>query len=163
MSGSLCSDLCEHNKIQLGQCLSTVPEKQIYEADWEDKQVILKINVTWFKQFSIRRDMKDSDAAAMYKNDVSARVRTMFGDCSQCHKLTSALAILGDSNSDGMVTGTEAKTFISLLQFIEPLMLIALNDSKHTVDFYGYCGGLYTQSRKCLLSPQKYLQLPGNC
>ena len=109
MPGSLCSDLCEHNKIQLGQCLSAVPEKQIYEAEWEVKQVILKINVTCFKEFSIRQDIKDSDAAAMYKNDVSARARTMFGDCSQCHKLTSALAILGDGNSDGIVTGTEPK------------------------------------------------------
>ena len=159
---------CEHNKIQLGQCLSTVPEKQIYEADWEDKQVILKINVTWFKEFSIRRDMKDSDAAAMYKNDVSARARTMFGDCSQCHKLTSALAILGDSNSDGIVTGAEAKTFISLLQFIEPLMLIALNDSKHTVDFCWYCGGLYAVEKVPLIASKIFgttwelLELPGD-
>lgn len=168
MSGSLCSDLCEHNKIQLGQCLSAVPEKQICEAEWEVKEVVLKINVTWFKEFAIRQEVKDSDAAAMYMNDVSARARTMFGDCSQCHKLTSALAILGDGNSDGIVTGTEAKTFISLLQFIEPLMLIALNDSKHTVDFYGYCGGLYAVEKVPLIASEIFgttwelLELPGN-
>jgi len=53
------------------------------------------------------------------------------------------LLLLGDGNSDGSVTAAEARTFISLLQQMEAMMLMTLNESKHTVDFYGYCGGLY--------------------
>ena len=143
VSGSLCSDLCERNTFHLGQCLSTVPTKKIYDADWEGTQVILKAKMCWFEEFVRRQNITDNDAVASYKDDVSSRVRTLFGDCARCSELTSVLMSLGDGNSDGTVTGSEARTFISLLQNIEPMMLMALNESKHTVDFYGYCGGLY--------------------
>ena len=143
VSGSLCSDLCKLNNIHLGQCLSTVPEKQIYDADWRGRQVILKINVTWFKKFGKLQNITDNEAVASYKNDVSSRVTTLFGDCPRCSELTSVLASLGDANGDRSVTSVEARTFISLLQYMEPVMSMALNESKHTVDFYGYCGGLY--------------------
>ena len=143
VSGSLCSDLCERNNFHLGQCLSTVPEKKIYDADWKGKEVILKANMCWFEEFAKRQNITDNDAVILYKNDVSFRVRTLFGDCPRCSELTSVLMSLGDGNSDGTITGSEARTFISLLQHIEPMMLMALNGSKHTVDFYGYCGGLY--------------------
>ena len=143
MSGSLCSDLCEQNNFHLGRCLSTVPEKKIYDADWKGREVILKVNMSWFEEFAKRQNITDNDAVILYKNDISFRVRTLFGDCPRCSELTSVLMSFGDGNSDGTITGSEARTFISLLQHIEPMMLMALNGSKHTVDFYGYCGGLY--------------------
>lgn len=143
ISGTLCSDLCERNNIQLGNCLSTVPEKKIYDGDWKGKQVVLKVNMSWFEETKKRQDITDNDAVVSYRRDISSRVRTLFGDCCGCSELTSLLVSLGDGDSDGTVTGSEARTFVSLLQHIEPVMLMALNESKHTVDFYGYCGGLY--------------------
>ena len=143
MSGPLCSDLCKQNNIHLGKCLTTVPDKKIYDGTWHGKSVILKVNMSWFEKFQERLKITDSDVASSYQNDVSSRVNTLFGNCTQCNKLAFRLLSFGDGNSDGSVTAAEARTFISLLQHIEPMMLMTLNESKHTVDFYGYCGGLY--------------------
>ena len=143
MSGPLCSDLCEQNNIHLGKCLTTVPDKKIYDGTCHGKSVILKVNMSWFEEFQELQKITDNDVASSYQNDVSSRVNSLFGNCSQCTKLVSRLLLLGDGNSDGSVTAAEARTFISLLQLIEPMMLMTLNESKHTVDFYGYCGGLY--------------------
>ena len=143
VSGPLCSDLCKQNNIHLGKCLTTVPDKKIYDGTWHGKSVILKVNMSWFEEFQERLKITDSDVASSYKNGVSSRVNTLFGNCTQCNKLVSRLVSFGDGNSDGSVTAAEAKTFISLLQHIEPMMLMTLNESEHTVDFYGYCGGLY--------------------
>ncbi|KAL9984128.1 hypothetical protein ACROYT_G006389 [Oculina patagonica] len=143
VSGPICSDLCEQNNIHLKKCLTTVPDKKIYDGEWHGTSVILKVNMSWFKEFEESQKITDSDAASSYQNDVSSRVNTLFGNCSQCNKLASLLLLLGDGDGDGSVTAAEARTFISLLQHVEPMMLMALNESKHTVDFYGYCGGLY--------------------
>ena len=143
MSGPLCSDLCKQNNIILGKCLTTVPDKKIYDGKWHGRSVILKVNMSWFEEFQERQKITDSDVASFYQNDVSSRVNTLFGNCTQCKKLVSRLLSLGDGDSDGSVTAAEARTFISLLRHVEPMMLMTLNESKHTVDFYGYCGGLY--------------------
>ena len=143
MSGPLCSDLCKQNNIHLGKCLTTVPDKKIFDGTWHGKSVILKVNMSWFEAFQERQKITDNDVASSYQNDVLFRVNSLFGNCRQCNKLASRLLLLGDGNSDGSVTAAEARTFISLLQHMEPMMLITLNESKHTVDFYGYCGGLY--------------------
>ena len=120
-----------------------MPDKKIYDGEWQGRSVILKVNMSWFEEFEERQKITDSDAASSYQNDVSSRVNTLFGNCSQCNKLVSLLLSLGDGDGDGSVTAAEARTFISLLQHVEPMMLMALNESMHTVDFYGYCGGLY--------------------
>lgn len=120
-----------------------MPDKKIYDGTWHGQNIILKFNMSWFEEFQERQKVTDSDVVSSYQNDVSSRVNTLFGDCTQCKKLASRLVLLGDGNSDGSVTAAEARTFISLLQHIEPMMLMTLNESKHTVDFYGYCGGLY--------------------
>lgn len=143
VSGPLCSDLCEQNNIRLVKCLTTVPDKKIYDGTWHGKSVILKVNMSWFEEFKERQKITDNDVASSYQSDVSSRVNSLFGNCSQCTKLVSRLLLLGDGNSDGSVTAAETRTFISLLQHMEPMMLMTLNESKHTVDFYGYCGGLY--------------------
>ena len=143
VAGPVCSDLCEQNNIHLGKCLTTVPDKKIYDGTWHGKGVILKVNMSWFEEFQERQNLTDNDVASSYQSDVSSRVKSLFGNCSQCNKLVSRLLLLGDGNSDGPVTAAEARTFISLLQHMEPMMLMTLNESKHTVDFYGYCGGMY--------------------
>ena len=120
-----------------------MPDKKIYDGTWHGKSVILKVNTSWFEEFQERQKITNSDVAPSYQDDVSSRVNTLFGNCSQCKKLVSRLLLLGDGNSDGSVTAAEARTFISLLQQMEAMMLMTLNESKHTVDFYGYCGGLY--------------------
>ena len=147
MSGSLCSDLCEQNNIHLGKCLSTVTEKKVYDGEWHGRQVILKVNINWFMEFKEHQKQRDSDLVSSFENDVSAWVETLFGDCSQCNTLVSQLLSLGDSNDDKVVTASEARTFNSLLYQEEPFMLMALNESKHSVDFYGYCGGLYVTEK----------------
>ena len=143
MSGPLCSDLCKKNNIHLGKCLTSVPDKKIYDGTWHGRGVILKVNMTWFEEFRERQKITDNDVTSSYQNDVVSRVNSLFGKCRQCNKLASRLLLLGDGNSDGSVTAAEARTLISLLQHMEPMMLMTLNQSKHTVDFYGYCGGLY--------------------
>ena len=110
---------------------------------WYGKSVILKVNMSWFEEFQERLKITDSDIPSSYQNDVSSRVNTLFGNCTQWKELVSRLLSLGDGDSDGSVTAAEARTFISLLQHMEPMMLITLNESKHAVNFYGYCGGLY--------------------
>ena len=157
VSGPLCSDLCERNNIHLGQCLSSVPEKKIYDGHWGGNQVILKVNMSWFEEFEKREKVIDNDAMASYTNDVSSRVRTLFGDCPRCSELTSLLLSLGDGDDDGTVTISETRTFISLLQQMEPMMMMTLNESKHTVDFYGYCGGLYVLEKVPFIASKMFL------
>ena len=123
--------------------MSTVTDKKIYDGDWKGMQVIVKVNMSWFEEFEKRKSITNNHAVESFEKELQSRVSTLFGDCPRCAELALLLATLGDGNSDGVVSGSEARTFISLLQFIEPTMLMILNDSKHTVDFYGYCGGLY--------------------
>ena len=53
VSGPLCPDLCgPKNSIHLGNCLSTAPDKKIYNGEWQGKEVILKINMSWFEEFA---------------------------------------------------------------------------------------------------------------
>lgn len=143
MSGPLCSDLCKQNNIHLGKCLSMVPEKKVYDGEWQGRQVILKANMEWFLELNERQEQSDNEVVSSFKNDISSWVETLFGDCPQCSRLVSRLLSLGDSDDDKIVTASEARTFVSLLYQEEPFMLMALNESKHSVDFYGYCGGLY--------------------
>lgn len=143
VSGPLCKDLCVHDNFHFAECLSTVPAKKIFGAKWREREVVLKINMSWFEELGKRQEFVESKAAKSYENDVSTRVRTLFGDCARCGELASSLVSIGDSDNDGKITGAEEKSFVSLLQQTEPMMLMVLNDSKHTVDFYGYCAGLY--------------------
>ena len=143
MSGPLCSNLCTQNNIHLDKCLTTVPDKKIYDGEWLGRKIILKVNMSWFEEFDKLQKITDTEAVSSYQNLVSSRVKTLFGDCSHCSKLVSRLLSLGDGDGDEAISASEARTFISLLQHVEPMMLMTLNESKHTVDFYGYCGGLY--------------------
>ena len=143
MSGPLCSNLCTQNNIHLDKCLTTVPDKKIYDGEWLGRKIILKVNMSWFEEFETLQKITDTEAVSSYQNHVSSRVKTLFGDCSHCSKLVSRLLSLGDGDGDEAISASEARTFISLLQHVEPMMLMTLNESKHTVDFYGYCGGLY--------------------
>ncbi|KAL9988661.1 hypothetical protein ACROYT_G003133 [Oculina patagonica] len=147
VSGPLCSDLCEQNNIHLGKCLSMVPEKKVYDGEWHGRQVIFKANMKWFMEFKERQKQTDSDLVSSFESEVSSWVETLFGDCSHCSTLVSQLLSLGDSNNDQIVTASEARTFVSLLYQEEPFMLMALNESNHSVDFYGYCGGLYVTEK----------------
>ena len=156
MTGPLCSDLCRQTNVRFGKCLSTIPEKKVYEGEWKGKQVIIKMNMDWFKVFVELQKLTDDSVLATYQNEVAARVKTLFGDCSECSNLTSHLLLLVDSNSDSLVTTSEARTFISLLHHLEPMMLIVLNESKHSVDFYGYCGGLYFLEKVPFIASQVF-------
>lgn len=111
VSGPLCSDLCQQRNIHLGKCLTTVPDKKIYDGTWHGQNIILKVNMSWFEEFQERQKVTDSDVVSSYHNDVSSRVNTLFGDCTQCNKLASRLLLLGDGNSDGSVTAAEARSF----------------------------------------------------
>ncbi|PFX24634.1 Protein FAM69A [Stylophora pistillata] len=144
VSGPLCPDLCSSQSIfHLGNCLSTVPDKKIYNGEWQGEKVIFKINMSWFEEFERRQIIADISVVSSYQEDVSSRVKALFGDCSHCNKLVSRLLLLGDGDGDKTISASEGRTFISLLQLVEPMMLMVLNESKHTVDFFGYCGGLY--------------------
>ena len=156
VSGPLCSDLCEKNSIHFGKCFSTVVEKMVYDGEWRGTQSILKMNMDWFNLFEERQKLTDNDVVSSYEDDVSARIGSLFADCSQCDKLTSRLLLIGDSNSDAVLTASEVRTFVSLLHLVEPMMLLTLNESKHTVDFYGYCGGLYVVEKLPYVASQVF-------
>lgn len=156
MSGPLCSDLCQHFNIHVGKCLSTIPEKMVYEGDWKGLQVILKMNMDWFNTWKEMQKLTDGDVLRSYHHEVSYQVETLFGNCQACGNLTSHLMLLSDSNKDKIITATEARTFISLLHQLEPTMLMVLNESKNTVDFYGYCGGLYLLEKVPIIASQVF-------
>lgn len=147
ISGTLCSDLCVQNNIHFGKCLSEVVEDQVYGGQWQGREVIFKANMRWFSDFKNLPKRTDNDVVLSFQDDVSFWVETMFGECSRCNKLVSLLLSLGDSDGDKIVTASEARTLVSLLYQQEPFMLIALNDSKKSADFYGYCGGLYATEK----------------
>ena len=156
MSGPLCPDLCEQNNIRFEKCLSTMIEKHVYTGEWRGKQVILKMKMDWFKMFEEVRKNTDNDVFLSCQDFVSSRVESLFGNCSQCDELKSRLLQLCDSNSDGMITAPEMRTFVSLLHLLEPMMLITLNESKYSVDFYGYCGGLYVLEKVPFVASQVF-------
>lgn len=157
VSGPLCSDLCNEKTIHFHKCLSTVTEKTVYDGEWRSKQVILKMSRDWYKLFEEVHDyIKYDGHLSFYKRFVSSRVETLFSNCSQCEELTSHLMQLCDDNNDGKVTETEVRSFATLLQLLEPMMLIALNESKHSVDFYGYCGGLYVVEKLPFVASQVF-------
>lgn len=143
VSGPLCSDLCEQNNIHLGKCLSIVTEKKVYAGTWQGREVILKANERWFMEFKELQKKTDSDLMSSFQNDVSFWVETMFGNCSQCSTLVEQLISFADSDHNEIITASEARTFVLLMYQQESFMLMALNESKHSLDFYGYCGGLY--------------------
>lgn len=156
MSGPLCPDLCEQNNIRFEQCLSTMIEKQVYTGEWRGTPVILKMHMDWFKVFEEVQKTTGNDVLLWCQDFASSRVETLFGNCSQCDKLTSRLLQLCDSNTDGMVTAPEVRSFVSLLHQLEPMMLITLNESKYSVDFYGYCGGLYVLEKVPFVASQVF-------
>ena len=143
VSGSICKDLCVHENFHFAECLSTVPAKKIFGAIWREREVVVKINMSWFEGLEKRQEFAKGKEVKSYENDISTRVRALFGDCARCGELVSFLVSIGDSDNDGEITGAEERSFMSLLQQNEAMMLMALNNSEHTVDFYGYCAGLY--------------------
>lgn len=152
MSGPLCSDLCEQNNIRLGKCLSSVIEKKVYDGAWQGREIILKTNERWFMEFKELQKKTDNDLMSSFQNDVLFWVETMFGNCSQCSTLEEKLTSYADSNHNGIITASEARTFVSLMYQQEAFMLMALNESKHSLDFYGYCGGLYVIEKVPLIA-----------
>ncbi|KAJ7357601.1 N-term cysteine-rich ER, FAM69 [Desmophyllum pertusum] len=75
VSGPLCSDLCKQNNIHLGKCLSMVPEKKVYDGEWQGRQVILKANMKWFLEFNERQEQSDNEVVSSFKNDISSWVK----------------------------------------------------------------------------------------
>ena len=143
ISGQLCSDLCQDHKIQFGKCLTTVPEKHVFAGKWQEQEVILKLAMYWFTAYQHFEEIDDHSLVLAYKDYVSVRVKDLFGECPKCSQLTAKLVLLGDDNSNGHISASEARSFLPLLYQTEPMMLMVLNDSIHTLDYYGYCGGLY--------------------
>ena len=152
VSGPLCSDLCEENNIHLRKCLSSVTEKKVYDGAWQGREVILKANERWFMEFNELQKKADNDLTSSFQNDVFSWVESMFGNCSQCSTLVEKLTSYADSNHNEIITACEARTFLSLMYQEESFMLMALNESKHSLDFYGYCGGLYVTEKVPLIA-----------
>jgi len=152
VSGPLCSDLCEQNNIRLGKCLSSVIEKKVYDGAWQGREVIFKVNERWFMEFKELQKKTDNDLMSSFQNDVLFWVETMFGNCSQCSTLAEKLTSYADSNHNEIITASEARTFVTLMYQQEAFMLMALNESKHSLDFYGYCGGLYVTEKLPLIA-----------
>ena len=152
VSGPLCSDLCEQNNIHLGKCLTSVTEKKVYDGVWRGREVILKANEEWFMAFKELQKKTDNDLTSSFQDDVVYWVETLFGNCSQCSTLVEKLTSYADSNHNEIITASEARSFVSLMYQEESFMLMVLNESKHSLDFYGYCGGLYLTEKVPLIA-----------
>ncbi|XP_022792242.1 uncharacterized protein LOC111331401 [Stylophora pistillata] len=74
VSGPLCPDLCgSQSTFHLGNCLSTVPDKKIYNGEWQGKKIIFKINMSWFEEFERSQRIADISVVSSYQEDVSSR------------------------------------------------------------------------------------------
>ncbi|XP_031571249.1 divergent protein kinase domain 1A-like isoform X2 [Actinia tenebrosa] len=140
IAGPLCHDLCQSKTLTFDTCLSTQPDKAIYKGTWKNEEVILKIrNGVEIESYSFSHLKTNED----HKNQISATVKILFGECENCSDLTDRLAKTADVNNDGQLTPAETMTMVTLLQTPEPSMMLIINDSKHVPEMYGYCGKLY--------------------
>ena len=148
IAGPLCHDLCQAGNVRFDKCLTSDPDKQVFRGTLRGRDVILKVVHHWFKEFDEKKSaFVEDDLQASYKNLILGAVTSICADCSQCEELTEKFTTMADVNKDGQLTRTEVTSFLALLAQQEPAMLIALNGSKHSLDFFGYCGGIYAVER----------------
>ncbi|KXJ12570.1 divergent protein kinase domain 1B [Exaiptasia diaphana] len=153
VTGSLCQDICETKRITSTKCMSTTPEKQVYKATWDDKEIILKMVYT---SANIENTFPESNNEDGYRNWIASCVNMLFGDCENCTKLTAKFIDMADTNNDGHLSFIETKTIVQLLQTPEPAMLMVLNGSKVSLNFYGYCGPLYAVEKLAVVADTVY-------
>lgn len=153
VTGSLCQDICETQKITTTNCVASNPEKHVYKALWDDKEIILKMVHT---STDIQNSFNESNNEEDFRFQIESCVNMMFGECENCTKLTAQFIEMADTNSDGKLSFIETKTIVQLLQTPEPAMLMVLNGSKVSLDIYGYCGPLYAVEKLAVVADTVY-------
>ena len=144
-AGILCTDLCQKRNIHIKRCLTTAPEKKVFLAEWKGKEVVLKLTSNWSNEFPelLAKYRVVRHHREFHWSEVSDIVHSFFAKCAHCDKLTRKLLEIADANDDGLITAPEIATTVGLLHHQEPALLMMLNDTNHSLDFFGYCGGVY--------------------
>lgn len=155
ISGSACKDLCEENKLQFQQCLSSSPVNQVYGGVWRGKEVIIKCGIedafkTDLNLESLpRRDLalfdKPTRGTSMeeFKEMLLTFLKASLGDQQSLGNLVTRIISMADINQDKKVSLAEAKSIWALLQLNEFLLIVSLHEKEHTAQLLGFCGDLY--------------------
>ena len=146
VTGPLCRDLCHTEELKIERCRSSVPDKKVYDGIWKEKPVILKQAQHWFDQLN-EVSLPDEDIQTLVVDTVESIVKRQFGRCASCKSVVAKFLHHADANNDGSVTRVEARNFLALVLNQEAFMVTLLNGSRHSVEFYGYCGGMYAVER----------------
>lgn len=136
------------------KCLSTNPEKIVYQAIWKGKEIILKYDThtKMLNSYSYEHLKDEND----YINEIEAAVNMLFGESENSTTLANKLVETADVNYDGQLSFTETKMMLQLLRTTEPSMLLVLNGSKVALDFYGFCGRLYAVEKLAVVGDTVY-------
>ncbi|XP_078616908.1 divergent protein kinase domain 1A-like [Branchiostoma floridae x Branchiostoma japonicum] len=154
VQGPLCDAMCSE-QLTVHSCLSNRPEKQVLHVSWEQRgpwdtshdhpEVILKFVRTWYETFNQPQPLSDTNLDYSYLIERQAHHMCMehFQSDESCHRFGQRTVLNADGDYDGEVSQSEFSNMVSLLMQQEFFMLLALNDSKSTLDMLGYCGGFY--------------------
>lgn len=142
VTGPLCNDLCHTKLLQVQQCLTSVPEKKVFSGSWNGRGVVLKQAQQWFEQME-GIDIPRANTEKVLMELLEDIIERHFGHCANCTKIVRKFLQHANANSDARISQVEAKNFLALIFHQEPFMVALLNGSKHSVDFFGYCGAIY--------------------
>uniref|UniRef100_A0A8I6GMA2 Divergent protein kinase domain 1B n=1 Tax=Rattus norvegicus TaxID=10116 RepID=A0A8I6GMA2_RAT len=155
ISGSVCQDLCELQKVEWRTCLSSAPGQQVYSGLWQDKEVTIKcgieeaLNSKAWPDAVPRRELVLFDKPTRGTSIKEFREMTLsflkanLGDLPSLPALVDQILLMADFNKDSRVSLAEAKSVWALLQRNEFLLLLSLQEKEHASRLLGYCGDLY--------------------
>ncbi|XP_069871181.1 divergent protein kinase domain 1B isoform X1 [Dipodomys merriami] len=150
ISGSICRDLCELNRVEWRTCLSSAPGWQVYSGLWQDKEVTIKCGIKEsLNPQTPRRELVLFDKPTRGTSIKEFREMTLsflkanLGDLPSLPALVGQVLLMADFNKDSRVSLAEAKSVWALLQRNEFLLLLSLQEKEHASQLLGYCGDLY--------------------
>nr|XP_048308708.1 divergent protein kinase domain 1B isoform X1 [Myodes glareolus] len=155
ISGSVCQDLCELQKVEWRTCLSSAPGQQVYSGLWQDKEVTIKcgieeaLNSKDWPDAVLRRELVLFDKPTRgtsikeFREMILSFLKANLGDLPSLPALVDQILLMADFNKDSRVSLAEAKSVWALLQRNEFLLLLSLQEKEHASRLLGYCGDLY--------------------
>ncbi|XP_078697278.1 divergent protein kinase domain 1B-like [Branchiostoma floridae x Branchiostoma belcheri] len=159
VQGPLCDAMCSE-RLTIHRCLSMRPEKHVLHASLEPggpwdmlhdqaDEFVLKFSsrIWYIYRYWMIQQPKPSDPQLNYSYLIQQQAYEIcmkeFENSKSCHRFGQRTRLYADGDSDGKISQSEESNMFSLLMQREFFMLLALNDSKSTLDLYGYCGGFY--------------------
>jgi len=153
VSGSLCGRMCDRQEVRLSYCIQNEPITATFV--WNGKlEVRVNARHVWSALTGEARVLVDDVKSVPFSQPEQGKsmeeFRTMVheylevklgaGDHSTVVERAMSMA---DSNKDGKVTLSEAKSIWSLLQNSEFFMRFIFADTEHLPALQGFCGDMY--------------------